>query len=482
MKIEEVIKKLKGDDSLDLYDNSEHIEIWKSWYAGNVKNFHEYTVYNGRGYVKQQRMSLQMAKKVCEDWANLLMNEKTDVTIGDQHTQETIEKVFEDTKFWKRANKNIEQTFALGIGAWVIGIKNITVDEEGATLQDGDIEFSFLCGDKVRPITIENDEIIECAFVNIKTGGATLVAHIIGDDGNYHILSVEGTGKDGNYNFDFENILDFNTGSKLKWFYILTPNIANNIDVNSPLGTSIFANSIDTLKKIDLVFDSEATEFMLGKKRVFINASQYYVNTKNGEEVATFDSNDILFYVLPESMDGSQILQDNTQALRIAEHQMGLQEQLNILSYQCGMGTEHYKFDKGSVATATQIISENSDMFRNIKKHEIVIEDALISIVKALIYAINNFTAETAQEGVNIEVKFDDSIIQDKNTEKEQDRLDVQLGAMSLVEYRSKWYNEDEETAEAKIMDMSKYSIEEPELEEEPTEDTENTDNTEGEQ
>lgn len=473
MKISDAIKTVYGYENLELYDNRSYIDKWSEWYSGEVKSWHNYRVYNGKTQIQQRRLSLGMAKKVCEDWANLLMNEKTDITIGDRHTQEVIEDIFKRTKFWKKANKNLEKTFALGVGAWVVSVDDLTVDEYGNVTPTGSVNISFLHGNKIIPITINNDEVTECAFINIATKTATLVLHLIGEDGNYHIYTVKGDliGDD-NYNFDFDNMINFNTQSRIKWFYVYSPNIANNINTDSPLGISVFANSIDTLKKIDLIFDSEATEFALGKKRLFINASQCYVDTVTGETVNTFDSNDILFYVLPESDNGQTLLQDSTQSLRITEHQLGLQEQLNILSYQCGLGTEHYKFDKGSVATATQVISENSEMFRNIKKHEIVIEDALISIVEAIIYAVNNFTADSCKTGVNIEVKFDDSIIEDKASEQANDRLDVQMGAMSLVEYRMKWYNEDEATATAKIADMSKFTIDEPIDTGEPENDT----------
>lgn len=40
-----------------------------------------------------------------------------------------------------------------------------------------------------------------------------------------------------------------------------------------------------------------------------------------------------------------------------------------------------------------------------------------------------------------------------KSPNGRQDRQDVSMGAMSLVEYRMKWYNEDEATAKSKVVD-----------------------------
>ena len=58
-----------------------YVSLWKSWYVGKVKGFHQYRRYNGHKWTKCNRASLGMAKKVCEDWANLLMNEKVEITL-----------------------------------------------------------------------------------------------------------------------------------------------------------------------------------------------------------------------------------------------------------------------------------------------------------------------------------------------------------------------------------------------------------------
>lgn len=51
------------------------IETWKSWYDGDVRNFHNYLVFNGQRTVQCHRYTMGMGKKVAEDWANLLLND-----------------------------------------------------------------------------------------------------------------------------------------------------------------------------------------------------------------------------------------------------------------------------------------------------------------------------------------------------------------------------------------------------------------------
>lgn len=469
MNANEIIKNVTGHDKL--YSMDEYIANWKEWYTGDVKSFHNYTLYNGKKQIAMKRLTLNMAKRVCEDWANLLLNEKTDITIGDNHSQEVVHKALEDCKFWQKGNEGIEKSFALGIGAFVVVVDNIGTNENGelVDVSKSKVKVKFVNGTKIIPITFEDEEITECAFINVNSGKTYISIHLKNEQGNYEIHNIECKGEGDNLAYiDEENHTIFDTQSPLQWFAIIKPNIANNVDINSPLGVSIFANAIDNLKEIDLVFDSYANEFILGKKRIFVNAKDWAVNSKTGEEYDVFDSNDVVIYVLPESDDGKQIITDSTQTLRVSEHITALQNQLNLFGYKCGLGTEHYKFDGSGVATATQIISVNSEMFRNIKKQEILIEDALITLVRTMLYAINTFTSDTVNTNAEITIKFDDSIIEDEATERTQDLVDVNAGIMSKVEYRMKWYNEDEKTASQKIEEMDIFNI--PDEETPPTE------------
>ena len=123
---------------------------------------------------------------------------------------------------------------------------------------------------------------------------------------------------------------------------------------------------------------------------------------------------------------------------------------MNYLSLKCGFGTERYKFDCSGIKTATEVISENSDMYRMIKKHEVILEDVLKELVKIIIrlgiVLGNQLNLET-----EVTIDFDDSIIEDKEAERQSDRQDVSMGAMPLWEYRAKYYGESEEQAKAAV-------------------------------
>lgn len=98
--------------------------------------------------------------------------------------------------------------------------------------------------------------------------------------------------------------------------------------------------------------------------------------------------------------------------------------------------------------------------------------------MNAIVYASNTFTQQRINAGTSIEIQFDDSIIEDKQGEKANDRIDVSMGIMSKAEFRAKWYGEDLETAQRKIDEMSGFTIADNEPYEEGGED--NAENTEG--
>lgn len=112
------------------------------------------------------------------------------------------------------------------------------------------------------------------------------------------------------------------------------------------------------------------------------------------------------------------------------------------------------------IATATQVISENSTMFRTIKKHEIVLEQALVELCRILLRLGNTAMNAGLDENVEISIDFDDSIIEDKQTDFSRDMQLLQAGIMNDWEFRMRWMNEDEATAKAALPKMQDMTAE----------------------
>lgn len=449
------------------------IEVWRSWYNSNVRKFHRYKVYRGNGTsVDCLRHSLGMAKKVCEDMADLLLNEKVTITIADQATDTFVKGVLEANTWEELGNQYQEWKSALGTVAYVVYIKDAVMDETG-NMVGGTVGINFVEAAHIFPTSWQNKIVTECIFTFPKTYKRKKYVQfqyhrlddVPGENRRQYVIensvveSTTGTGRELTPQ-QWEEIPVFKglverleTGSDQPLFIIDRLNMVNNADedATNPMGVSLFANAIDVVRKIDLEYDSYANEFSLGRKRIFV-APDFLSNT-DGSPV--FDPNDSVFYELPENYfkdaGSTEAIKEINMELRIDEHSKAINDDLNWLSLKCGFGTERYKFENGGVKTATEVISENSDMYRTLQKHELVLERVLIQLIQTIIRVGISIGNHGLKENTAVTITFDDSIIQDKEAERQSDRQDVAMGAMTLAEYRAKWYGETPEQAQQNL-------------------------------
>ena len=309
------IKKYLNKAGYDTVDASFYslIRTWKSWYVGDVNKFHRYKMYNGKEHISCRRLGLGMAKKLSEDIADLLLNERVQITIQDKETNEFVMNVLDNNNFWVIGNDYQERKAYTGTVAYVPYLDDIEVSENGAVIpgDTGKVKINYVSAANIYPLSWCNGYISECAFVFPKVIGTEKYAHIqlhILEDGMYvienHVVEcTAGAGKEihtENWRelHGFETMSEkIYTGSPERQFVIDRLNIANNSDIDNPMGVAIFANSIDVLRGIDTVYDSYINEFLLGKKRIFAAPELM------GEDILgnpVFDPNDVVFYQLPE--------------------------------------------------------------------------------------------------------------------------------------------------------------------------------------
>lgn len=402
-----------------------HINEWLSWYQNDVSKFHKYKVYNGSVTTSHERYRLGMAKKVCEDWANLLLNEKAVIKAGS--FDETLHKVLSNNNFDKQANQLIEKAFALGTGAFVEYLD-----------ADDNVIIDYLRADMIYPLSWDNGDIIECAFGTTRVFDGEeviyLQIHRYGrkedeeDPSAYYIENRYVNAKSGEEIEPPEEIEELvRTGYDKPLFQILKPNISNNIDMDSPLGISVYANSIDQLKGCDLTYDSYINEFVLGRKRILVPISAAKMQMeKDGVATPTFDAKDTVYYMMPGDRSTDMSITEIDMNIRASEHELGIQRMLDLLSFKCGMGTGRFRFESSGVKTATEVISDKSDLFQNRQKNTIIIESVIKDMVKAIAFL-------SGAGDVEVTVNFDDSIIEDINTVIDRNIKLTQAGLRSKV-------------------------------------------------
>ncbi len=459
MRIEKLLEQIGYPNAV--MQTHKQVDIWKSWYMGKIKNFHRYRVYNGSNYVNCERLSLGMAKRVAEDWGSLLLNEKTLITCADAKTDKILEDVLDANNFWVKGNQAIEMGCAMGTVAVILALESIEINPTTGRIEsinDKSVRIDIVEADKIFPISWNNKEITECAFLINQTikGKEYSIINVHVKDYNTETYKIQ--------NFIFDNfgkpvqdisiVEEFDTGSKTSWFSIFKPNICNNLMNNEPLGVSVYANGIDNLKGVDLAYDGYCNELNLGKKRVYVSAEAMNINIADGTKQRVFDPNDVVHYVLPAGIDGKPFVEDSTPTLRSEEYGKAVQHHLNYLSANCGLGNGYYNFEKSGMVTATQVISDKDDLFRNKKKHDIMVYNFLMKIIKGILYIEKEFLNEQIDPETEIAIIMDDSIIEDINAERIRDMQELNAGVLAKWEYRSKWYGEDEATAKNNIQEI----------------------------
>ena len=112
------------------------IDEWRQWWRGNYAPFHCIKESGLDGNIHTRDMyRLRMPKRACEDWASLLLNDKTTVTVDDKQSAEWL--LGDNAQqtggelgrldFWHNANTLVELAFRSGTGAFVLGVENLAV-------------------------------------------------------------------------------------------------------------------------------------------------------------------------------------------------------------------------------------------------------------------------------------------------------------------------------------------------------------------
>ena len=418
-----IIKKVNDIQDLREIPNSSEmynlIEMWKSLYKGYYAEWHDIKYHTIDGHKTRTMDTINMAKAAANEMASLVFNERCEISIGDDDnpTAEFVDDVLAKNKFNKKFQDYLEYSFAMG----GMVIKPYVGNDE--------IKLSFVTADCFIPIAWQNDNISEAVFINESQRGKkyyTLLEWHTWDNGTYVI-------RNNLYESDTQNEIGYPVSLstlypdleeevrieniKKPLFVYFKPNSANNFDVQSPLGISLYANALDTMKAIDTAFDSFHREFRLGKKRIFVPDSMIRtVYDEKGRPQRYFDSSDEVYQGYPGDMDETKI-HDIKVELRVEEHVAAINALLNLFAMQTGFSSGTFTFDGESMKTATEVISEQSKTFKSKQSHEVIIESALIELVNVILTIAELYGIYSTNEDVEVSVAFDDSIAEDKSAE-----------------------------------------------------------------
>lgn len=487
----ENVFKVAGVPSFNEFYNI-GIYPWKLVYKNlpDWVNVSDKSIANPNGQRKRYRINT--AKAVCSEMANLVWAEGSTITVNqlgwDGEGQDPLDFYIKDilrrNNFDTKMRQLIEESMALGGGTIRVYVDGMR-DEDGLIIGGTeDVKLAYGMADKFIPLSWDNTRVTEGVFIEKRAtkGWYWTRLEFHKWNGEEYVVSNEYYKTDrppiGNTSQDILGVrspfcelwagladsVPFRN-LQLGLFTYFRTCMANNLDDNSPLGVSLYANSMDTLKALDVAFDSLAMEIVLGKKRIIVPASAIKtVRDTKGNEHRYFDANDSVYEALYTDSAEQLKIQDNTVELRIDEHIRAINALLDMLSFQIGLSEGALSFDKGrGIKTATEVISENSKTYRTVKMMQMPIQQSIKDMIDEIIdiscaYDIsftwenNTYNVfELVKNGYHTVVNFDDSIIQDKDADKAQGLRDVQNGVLSKKTYMIKYMKMTPEEADAEL-------------------------------
>lgn len=393
---------------------SEYIMRWNDIYCGRPP--WRSTKKSSLSSKGTRTISMMNAGKVlCDYLSDLTFSEQCDITVSNKSYSEYLTETLNRCGFWKYLPEFISKSYALGGGVLKVYADNglVAVDYVKAT------DFA--------PVEWAVNDIRAGAFRTVVHKGDWyyyLIELMHGDRIEHKLFKSQSEnelGKECSLSELYDNIPETVTvgGIDKPLFSYFRPNFSNNVpDMAVPLGISAFANAADTLKALDIAFDSFSREFVLGKKRIIVPAEsiQTIINPANGKVEQYFDADDEAFVALKtEDTDGLKIV-DNTVELRVEQHVSAINALLNILCLQTGLSAGSLSFDAvQGMKTATEVVSQESKTQRTIKGNKNVLTEIIESTVHS-IFKLAVALGHLQKADYELTVGWQDNVVVDDNT------------------------------------------------------------------
>lgn len=480
--IYEAIGKMIGyksiTDALDLNDSSvsdgmlEAMDLWKDVYKDESPWLDD-----NKGIY-----SLGLGKQICQSLQQQALSElETSITEpGVEEDAEEDKSVVIDTRakflndiYQKRLVKNLPQSFekALALGGMII--KPYTSNNQ--------IYLDFNYQGEFYPISFDDDgNIIDIAFFDQFVAGKyifTKVERQTFSQGKRMVVVENKAFKAQirNEDDDTEQELgkEIPLSSVERWngiseepvvidnvdkplYGLFKVPFANNIDMNSPLGISVFSPAIKLIKLADQQFSRLDWEYNGGQLAIDVDPTA--VNFSEGYYGTTMNMDDCknrLYRKLDLGQEDAY--HEWAPALRDNNYMTGLNVYLNKIEDTIGLARGTLSQVDSEARTATEIKTLKQRTYITVSS----LQDALESCIRDTVYAINVFTElyNLAPEGdYDTNIEWKDSILTDNDTELEQKLTLQEAGILSKAEVRSWYTGETVESAQAKIDEMQEQN------------------------
>ena len=389
-------------------------------------------------------VSLGIEEGVCREFADCAL-----VEMETSVSNERLDKIYQ--RNIASLNENLQEGLALG--SFVL--KPL-----------GGIAAEFVSADKIIPISFGDDgKPIDIAFLTVKkvgdvdyftrferhyftNGNLTIenkcfhsqTANDIGLPCSLEAVEEWGNIDPGPITYPGMNRMDFG--------YYRNP-IKNKVD-GSACGISIYESAVDLIRKADIQGARLDWEYESGERAIHVDNKALKQDKSTGRFGMARLSKRLYRGLNLEVGKDQELLKEYSPEMRDEAFKRGLEEYKREIEFSVGLAYGDLSDVQEVAKTATEIKASKNRKYNRVTAIQNNLYDCLEDFVAGLA-----FYNSMLNSGYEFSCKFNDSILTDEEAERQQDRQDVSMGVMSQLEYRMKWYNEDESTAKKMLPEQN---------------------------
>lgn len=434
-----IAKKAFNLDSLMSEKMSTAISTWKSIYEGNAPWVNE--------YVEASDTPAQVAN----EFARLTTLEmKTQITGGKR--AEYLDKIYQDFI------ANLDEKLEIGNAVGGVYFKPYVSDDK--------IYINAIAQGDFIPIAFDGDgNLTSVVFVDTFTAGKYIYSRLewqrIEED-TLIIINKAFRAEDKNTLGNEVSLMEIDRWAKIEPITVIDnmPKIfggfykvpkANHIDKTSPLGVSVYSRALKELEKLDKQKSRLDWEYQSGERKTYVdtmtlNETQIIKDGKTVNKKANVDKR--LFKSL--NVGKEDFFKDYSPEIRDEAYLRGLDKYKKEVEFACDLAYGTISDPASIEKTATEIRGSKQKSYAVVTKMQTKTEKALNDLIESMDILCTLYGLAPAGD-YEVSYKWDDSLVVDAETERQQDIRDVNLGIMSKVEYRAKWYGETADEAKKNL-------------------------------
>jgi len=430
--------KVMNDFGLDMQTSRDILDAIQEWSKIFNKN---------EPWIDKNTVSLHTAKTISEKVAESVVAE----------FKSTCDEKYVD-KIYQKFLKNIQTNTEYMIGKSCIFFKPYYTGNK--------IDINVIQADKFIPVKFDNDgNLLSCIIIDQITKGDTVYTRLEYNEILNNQLIIKNIAYSGKKNGtilgtkislnsvdkwkDIEEVSGINGVDRLLGGFATT-GLANTIDNSSPIGMPIWYNAIDTLREIDKQFSRTLWEFEGSELALDVDGT---ILDSDGKMPA---GKKRLFRKFDFDETRDKTYNIFSPEIRDTSLFNGLNELLRQAEIQCHL--EYGTLCKSDVVekTATETKQKKQSYYTTVKNIQTSLQHAFDDLIYS-IYVLCKLYNIPVRSNYTVEYEWDDSILVDKEAERNQALIERNNGITSDVQYIMETRNMKEKEAIKFIEKQKEY-------------------------